>query len=331
MTPVENRAVSPEDDGIRLDRWFKRHYPELAFGALSRLLRKGRIRLDGRRAKPGDRVEAGQTVRVPPLGEKTRPPSKPRDAVELDARDIADIRSWVLYEDAQVIVLNKPPGIPTQGGSGVARHIDGLLDGLRRSGDEPRPKLVHRLDKDTSGVLCVARTASAAAALSRAMRGREAEKLYWALVVGAPEPRGGTIAMPLAKRAGKSGERVEADEEGRRAKTRYATIDTAGKKATWLALEPLTGRTHQLRVHCAEIGHPIVGDGKYGGRDAFLGGQVSKKLHLHARRLRLPHPGGGEIDVSAPLPAHMRASWELFGWNAAAAADFTIFREYPSS
>lgn len=322
MTSVEHKTVEPEDDGIRLDRWFKRHYPELAFGALSRLLRKGRIRLDGRRAKPGERIAAGQRIRIPPIQADARASAKTHATPKLGARDIKDIRRWVLYEDAEVIVLNKPPGIPTQGGSGVTRHIDGLLDGLKRREDEPRPKLVHRLDKDTSGVLCVARTAPAAAALSRAMRGRDAHKLYWALVVGVPSPRDGTIAMPLAKRAGKGGERVEADEAGRSARTRYVTREHAAKKAAWLALEPMTGRTHQLRVHCAEISHPIVGDGKYGGRGAFLGGQVSNKLHLHARRLRLPHPGGGEIDVTAPLPAHMRASWELFGWDAESPADF---------
>jgi len=323
MSGVEHVIVAEGDDGIRLDRWFGRHYPGLRHGTLSRLLRKGQIRLDGRRAKPGNRVAAGQRIRIPPLSDDAlRPPgAHAAPAHAPTARDAANIQGWVLYEDDEVILIDKPPGIPTQGGSRVTRHIDGMLDALKRHPGDPRPRLVHRLDKDTSGVLCLARTPAAAAALAKALRGGAVRKHYWALVTGAPEPNAGVIKAPLAKRGGPGGERVEVNEQGRPAKTRYAVIDAAAKTAAWLALEPLTGRTHQLRVHCAAIGHPIVGDGKYGGRAAFLGGQISRKLHLHARRLCLPHPKGGEIDVTAPLPAHMRESWSTFGWNHETAAD----------
>jgi len=321
MSGVEHVAVAPEEAGLRLDRWFKRRYPGLGHGALAKMLRKGQIRLDGARAKPGDRLAAGQTVRVPPMDLEAMRPRKRQAPARLSKRDSEAIRSWVLYEDDAVLVLNKPPGIPTQGGSRVTRHVDGLLEGLKRRAADPRPRLVHRLDKDTSGVLCVARTPEAAAALAKSLRSRAARKLYWALVVGMPEPREGVIAAPLAKRGGKRGERMETAEDGQRAKTRYGVLDRVGGTAAWLAMEPLTGRTHQLRAHAAIIGHPIVGDGKYGGREAFLGGQVSRKLHLHARRLVLPHPDGGWIDVTSPLPAHMRATWQTFGWDGDADED----------
>jgi len=321
MSGVEHIQVAPEDAGLRLDRWFKRHYPGLGYGAVSKMLRKGQIRLDGARAKPGDRIEAGQTVRVPPVGAEAKQPGKRGQPAGLSQQDIETVRGWVVYEDAAVIALNKPPGIPSQGGSGVTRHVDGLLAGLKNRPDDPVPRLVHRLDKDTSGVLCVARTANAAAVLSKSLHSRSARKLYWALAVGVPDPRAGTITASLAKRGGKGGERMEAAEDGQKARTRYAVLERAGREAAWLAMEPLTGRTHQLRAHAAIIGHPIVGDGKYGGRDAFLGGAISRKLHLHARRIALPHPDGGWVDVTAPLPRHMQDSWTTFGWPLASTAD----------
>lgn len=324
MSGVQTVTVAQDDDGIRLDRWFRRHYPGLGHGRLAKLLRTGQVRLDGGRAKPGDRVSAGQSIRLPPLDEAARQPptaATKRPAAPLTDRDIAEARGWVLYEDDSVIALNKPPGLATQGGPGVRRHVDGLLDAFRRPGDSARPKLVHRLDKDTSGVLLIARTSAAAAHFAKQFKRRETHKLYWAMIMGAPDLAMGRIAAPMDKLPGKGGERMVVTDAGKPARTLYAVVDTAAKRAAWLALKPLTGRTHQLRLHCAHMGHPIVGDGKYGGREAMLGGQVSGKLHLHARRLRLPHPDGRMLDITAPLPAHMAESWRLMGWDTDMAVD----------
>ncbi len=312
MSGVQERQVGQDEAGLRLDRWFKKHYPELTFSRLAKLLRTGQIRLDGKRAKAGDRVAAGATVRVPPLGEAPKTPDK-RSRAEPTAADRAALTAMILYQDDSVIVLNKPPGLAVQGGSKTTKHIDGMLDALIKDGQ--RPRLVHRLDKDTSGVLILARTGAAAAALGQSFYGRAAKKLYWALVVGRPELDDGKITAPLAKEPGRLGERMEVSEEGKKAVTRFHVVDSAGARASWLALMPLTGRTHQLRAHCAYMGTPIVGDGKYGGADAYLTGTVSRKLHLHARRLIVPHPKGGMIDVTAPLPAHMAETWATFGFD----------------
>jgi len=319
VSGVRTVTVAQDDDGIRLDRWFRRHYPGLGHGRLAKLLRTGQVRLDGGRAKPGDRISAGQDIRLPPLEDAARQPptaAKRRPAAPLKDRDIAEARSWVLYEDDSVIALNKPPGLATQGGPGVGRHVDGMLEAFRRAGDPTRPKLVHRLDKDTSGVLLIARTSAAAAHFAKQFKGRDTHKLYWAMVMGVPEPAMGKISAAMDKLPGKPGERMVVTADGKPARTLFAVQDRAAKRAAWLALQPLTGRTHQLRLHCAHIGHPIVGDGKYGGRAAMLGGQVSGKLHLHARRLRLPHPDGRMLDIVAPLPTHMQESWRLMGWDA---------------
>jgi 23S rRNA pseudouridine955/2504/2580 synthase len=221
----------------------------------------------------------------------------------------------VLYRDEEVLAIDKPAGLAVQGGTETTHHLDGMLDALRFEASE-RPRLVHRLDKDTSGVLLLARTARAAAWLAEAFRRKETRKLYWAVVVGVPRPTEGKIDMALEKLPGRMGERVVPDEEGRRAVTRYAVVEHAGKKAAWLALMPVTGRTHQLRAHCAAIGTPILGDGKYGGAEAFLTGSgLPRQLHLHARRIRVPRPQGAWIDVTAPLPPHMRTTWSFFGFN----------------
>lgn len=315
MSGVEIRAVGEADADIRLDRWFRRHFPGLAHGRLEKLLRTGQVRVDGKRAKAGQRVLAGQEIRIPPLPDT--PPPEPKKAAAPRPEDAEFLRSLILFEDPQVIVVNKPAGLPVQGGTRSQRNLDAMLPALAGRGGE-RPRLVHRLDRDTSGALLLARTARAAAALGRQFRGREALKLYWALVAGRPEVRRGRIDLPLAKRAGAGGERMvpvgDADgraEDAKRAITDFAEVDHAGNRLAWLALMPQTGRTHQLRVHCAAIGTPIAGDGKYGGRDAFVDGAgLDKKVHLHARRLRLPHPGGGWIDVTAPLPPHMAAAWK---------------------
>ncbi|HEX4738998.1 MAG TPA: RluA family pseudouridine synthase [Allosphingosinicella sp.] len=310
---VRQFTVEPDDDGIRLDRWFKRHLPEASFNLVSRWARTGQLRVDGKRAAPGDRLEAGQQIRVPPAEPPANPRPKPERKV-LSDDEIAFVNEIVIHRDPQAIVVNKPPGLATQGGTKTRTHLDGLLDGLADDSGQ-RPKLVHRLDKDTSGVLLLARTARAAAFFSKAFSGRTARKVYWAIVVGVPDIKDGMIDLPLAKQPGTGGEKMHVDEtEGQGAKTRYRVIERAGNRAAWVELQPLTGRTHQLRVHMAAIGHPIVGDGKYGGQEAFLTGAISRKLHLHARRLRIDHPDGGRVDVTAELPAHFAETLASLGF-----------------
>ncbi len=321
MSGVE--LVDVEKTGLRLDRWFKRHYPQLSHGRLQKLLRTGQVRLDGKRVKASARLEAGQKVRVPPFGGPNHADhgsKRPLKAMKASSGEAADLRSRVLHLDDDVIVLDKPAGLAVQGGTKPPRHLDAMLDALRFGADE-RPRLVHRLDKDTAGVLVIARNARAAAELTGAFRSREARKLYWAVVMGVPKPEAGRIALSLAKKPigvkGGFKEKVVADEEGKAAISVYRVIDRAGCLAAWLALEPLTGRTHQLRVHAAAQGWPIMGDGKYGGSFAFLnGGGVAAKLHLLARSIRLPRPGGGILEATAPLPSHMRDTWKFFGFDA---------------
>ncbi|WP_126172090.1 RluA family pseudouridine synthase [Altericroceibacterium xinjiangense] len=311
---VRQFTVAADDDGIRLDRWFKRHLPQIGFATVSRWARTGQIRVDGGRAKPEDRLATGQVVRVPPGGENTAP--APRTRKPLTEEEIASAEAMVIEKTRAAIVLNKPPGLATQGGTKTHSHVDGLLDAYVGD-DEPRPRLVHRLDKDTSGVLLVARTPGSAAFFSKRFSGRSAKKVYWALVVGVPDLSEGLIEASLAKQPGTGGEKMHVDEEnGQPAKTRYRVVDRAGNRAAWVELHPLTGRTHQLRVHMAAIGHPIVGDGKYGGQDAFLTGTISRKMHLHARRLVIDSPDG-KIDVTAELPEHFAASMENLGFDPA--------------
>ena len=308
-------TVSEDDDGIRLDRWFKRHMPEVSFNIVSRWSRTGQLRLAGKRAVPGDRVEAGQEIRMPPLEAapaRSARPQRRREALTADEEQF--VRDMVIYEDPAAFVLNKPPGLATQGGTKTNQHLDRLLDGL--AGDGGRPKLVHRLDKDTSGALLVARSARSAGHFAKAFSGRTARKVYWALVVGVPDADEGIIDAPLAKQPGTGGEKMHVDpEHGLPAKTRWRMVDRAGNRAAWVELQPLTGRTHQLRAHMAAIGHPIVGDAKYGGPEAFLTGGISRKLHLHARRIRIDAPEGGTIDVTADLPAHISESLSTLGFD----------------
>ena len=314
---VQTRAVSDGEAGLRLDRWFQRHFPELGHGALQKLLRTGQVRVDGKRVEGKDRVEPGQTIRLPP-GVTAAPPPKPREIPTLSDRDAAEIRSLVIHKDDQVIVLNKPPGLAVQGGTGTERHVDGMLDALR-FGFEERPRLVHRLDKDTSGLLLIARTGQAAKRLGESFRDRETEKLYWAVVVGVPPKAEGAIDLPLAKRPGaRDRELMQVDHEnGQKALTHFRVLDRAARRAALLALWPRTGRTHQLRVHCAAMGCPILGDGKYGGEEALLATVAdARRLHLHARRLALPHPSGkGELVIDAQLPPHFRRTVEAFGFS----------------
>ena len=319
MTSVAQCTVDAAEAGMRLDRWFKQHYPSLGHGRLEKLLRTGQVRVDGRRAKAGQRLEAGQAIRVPPLGDAGGQASRPARPKPSEA-DAKLARSLVLYRDDSVIAVNKPAGLAVQGGAKTSRHLDGMLDALCFDAPE-RPRLVHRLDRDTSGVLLLARTAPAARALTASFRGKDAAKLYWAATAGVPGRDEGIIDLALAKRAGAGragGEAVAPDpESGQAAVTAYRIVDRAGDRAAFLALWPKTGRTHQLRVHCAAIGHPIIGDGKYGGPAAFPGGDgIAGRLHLHARRIVLPHPAGkGHIDVIAPLSQHMADTWKTLGFS----------------
>jgi 23S rRNA pseudouridine955/2504/2580 synthase len=312
---VQTRVVSEDEAEIRLDRWFRRHFPQVTQGALQKLCRTGQIRVDGKRAEAATRLAPGQAIRVPPV------PSGPAPAVaRVDPHDEAELRRLVLYQDEQVIVLDKPHGLPVQGGPGITRHLDGMLDALRLGGD--RPRLVHRLDRDTSGVLLLARTPGVAGKLAALFRGRDVKKTYWAVVMGRPVPPEGVIDASLVRVGGAHGGRTALaerdDPDAARAITDYRTLDAAGKKLAWLELAPLTGRTHQLRVHCAELGTPILGDDKYGGEATRPEG-FPAMLHLHARALSFPHPAGGTLSVAAELPPHMRETFRMLGFAAPAA------------
>jgi 23S rRNA pseudouridine955/2504/2580 synthase len=315
---VRTFTVGEDDDGVRLDRWFKRHLPDVSFNIVSRWARTGQLRIDGRRATPGDRLETGQTLRVPPAeaAPAEGPGARAKRIVEpLTEDEQAFVHDMVLAKGRDWFMLNKPPGLATQGGTKTVQHLDRLLDGLVDEGGQ-RPKLVHRLDKDTSGVLLIARSARAAGHFTKAFAGRTARKVYWAIITGVPSAEEGLIDAPLAKQPGTGGEKMQVDEEkGLQARTRYRLIDRAGNRAAWVELQPLTGRTHQLRAHMAAIGHPIVGDAKYGGAEAFLTGGISRKLHLHARRLKIEGLDGKPIDQTAELPAHFAESLATLGFD----------------
>lgn len=310
---VHHVKVSVGEADQRLDRWVKQHYPDVAYGRLAKWLRTGQMRVDGKRAKPGQRLEAGQEVRVPPMGEASEsgPARAPRR--EVDAEAAADLRTRVLFSDDRIIVLDKPAGLAVQGGTGTTMHLDAMLDALRFGAAE-RPRLVHRLDRDTSGVLVLARDAATARHLTGLFRGRDMEKVYWALVAGIPTPPEGRIEMALEKRGGRGAEKMRQSDEGQHAVTDFRVLERHGKRVAWLDLRPRTGRTHQLRAHCAAIGTPILGDGKYGGRDAFLP-DLPRRLHLHARSLSFPDPETGRtLSFTAPLDEVLTASWRRFGF-----------------
>lgn len=333
MSGVQHVMVEAGEGDQRLDRWLKRRFPQISQVQIEKFCRKGDLRVDKGRVKPSARVEEGQTVRIPPLPEGPKPVHAA--PLKVSDKDAKMIRSCVIYRDNDVIALNKPAGLPVQGGSGLTRHLDALMPALRFELDE-NPRLVHRLDKDTSGVLVLARNRAAAAGLTANFRHRETRKIYWAAVAGAPLPRMGTIKYALVKARGHGrggeGEKmyclhpndIETTEGAKRAHTDYATIEGAGGRVTWMGLVPITGRTHQLRAHMAEMGHPIIGDGKYGGSGqenlgsgwgAQLGGELSRKLHLHARSLTIEHPvTKARLHLTAPLPEHMTRTWETLGW-----------------
>jgi len=332
MSRVQTITVGAEEGEQRLDRWLKRLFPQLTQVMIEKACRKGEIRVDGGRVKPATRIEAGQSVRVPPLPDEQAPRPKP-EAPAYPSADVEMIQRAVLWKDEHIIALNKPPGLPSQGGSGQGnRHVDALTEALK-FGYKERPVLVHRLDKDTSGVLLLARTPRVARRLNEAFRHRTTRKIYWAIVAGVPSPLMGTIRYGLVKAGGRDSEKmhcvlpgdVDKTEGAKRATTDYAVLERLGSRAAWVALVPITGRTHQLRAHMAELGHPVIGDGKYGGSGqenlgdgwgAQLGGDISRKLHLHARSIRFEHPvTGKEVTLTAPLPEHMARSWKMLGWH----------------
>jgi len=316
---VQTVTVTPDENGMRVDRFFEARFPGLSFSHIQRIIRKGEVRVNGKRTEPKNRLEAGQAIRVPPL--KLDAP-KLRDDAPQAQKDRAFIKSITLFEDADVLVLNKPMGLSVQGGSGTVRHLDGMLGALRGPGiDAQRPRLVHRLDKDTAGCLLVAKTRFAAAALAKTFRTRSARKIYWALVVGVPKPKQGRVSTYLAKQEEEEDSYMRIAKHGEKdavhAVTYYAVVETAAQKLSWISLKPVTGRTHQLRAHMAHVGNPIIGDPKYFNIENWeLPGGIQNKLHLLARRIVVPHPRGGVIDISAPLPPHMQQSWNLLGFDA---------------
>jgi 23S rRNA pseudouridine955/2504/2580 synthase len=316
-TSVQNVIVTADEAGMRVDRFLEAKFPGLSFSHIQRLIRKGELRVNGKRTEPKSRLSEGQTVRIPPLRlNEPRPVAGGEGAQK--TRDF--LKSITLYEDADVMVLNKPMGLAVQGGSGTTRHLDGMLDVLRDAHGQ-RPRLVHRLDKDTAGCLLVAKTRFAASALAKTFRSRAARKIYWALVAGVPKVQQGRVSTYLAKEEREEDSFMRIARHGEKgaihAVTYYAVVETSGQLLAWLSLKPVTGRTHQLRAHMAHIGHPIVGDPKYFSLENWeLPGGMQNRLHLLARRIAVPHPRGGTIDVTAPLPPHMQQSWNLLGLDA---------------
>lgn len=328
---TQSRTVTADEADIRLDRWFRRHFPGLPQSAIQKFCRTGRVRVDGHRADAATRLAPGQEVRIPPLpAAPAQPASRP-----VDPGVAEDVQSLVIYHDDNVIVINKPHGLPVQGGPGITRHLDAMLDALRL-GSAERPRLVHRLDRDTSGVLLLARTPGVAAKLAALFRGRDVQKTYWAVTARRPIPPAGRIDLPLKRIDGARGERTMVAELGdpkaARAVTEFRTLDHAGQKLAWLELQPLTGRTHQLRVHCVAIGAPILGDVKYARPDqngafaATVDG-LPTGLHLHARAVALPHPAGGTLVVEADLPPHIAQTFSMLGFHAPPARPPGRFRE----
>jgi 23S rRNA pseudouridine955/2504/2580 synthase len=315
---VQTVFVTPDEDGMRVDRWFEARFPGLSFSHIQRIVRKGEVRVNSRRTEPKSRLVAGQAVRIPPL--QLEPP-KVRDEAPQAMKDREFIRSITLSEDDDVLVLNKPAGLAVQGGSGVKENVDDMLEALRgQHADAQRPRLVHRLDKDTAGCLLVAKTRFAAAALAKTFRTRAARKIYWALVAGVPKPKQGRISTYLAKYEDEEDSYMRIATHGEKdavhAVTYYAVVETAAQKVAWISLKPVTGRTHQLRAHTAHVGNPIIGDPKYFNIENWeLPGGIQNRLHLLARRIVVPHPRGGTIDISAPLPPHMQQSWNLLGFD----------------
>ena len=328
MSGVQTRYVSRNEADMRLDRWFKLHFPELPFGKLQKIVRKGEVRVNGKRAKTSQRLEVGEAIRIPPLGDaETKSPKGEKPKYVLTDADRKLALSLVIYKDKDVLAINKPAGLAVQGGTKMERHLDGMLEALTYEAEE-KPRLVHRLDKDTSGVMLLARNRQSATHLGKVFKGRETRKVYWAILVGVPEMDSGTITLPLSKLPGKAGERMVVDtEEGKPSVTEFRVLERAGKRLCLVALWPKTGRTHQLRVHMEALGTPILGDGKYGGQEAFISGEeIEKKLHLHAREIDVP---GAGARVKAPLPDHMKTTFQLFGFDGSDWLNEDPFEDLP--
>ncbi len=320
MSKLQMHPVEDDEAGIRLDRWFKRHFPALSHGQLQKLLRTGQVRVAGKRAESATRLEAGQEIRVPP--QAIAPPQA--ETAKKSARDANDLKKMILFEDEDVLVLNKPAGLAVQGGTGLRDSIDHMLASITHE-KHGRPKLVHRLDRDTSGVLLIARTPFAAARLAESFRHRETQKIYWGVTLGVPRPEKGRIDVALVKHGETMAVATKKDEEAKNAITVYQNMERAEFQAAFVAMWPVTGRTHQLRAHMAHIGTPLLGDRLYGkpAPEGFPSDELGKGLHLHARRLIIPHPRRGTIDVTAPLGAEMRKTWKWFGFDPTANADFS--------
>jgi len=319
MRKVQNILIKSDETGLRVDRWFKQNYPNINHGHLQKLLRTGQVRVDGTRVKSGVRLEEGQYIRIPPMNTDPDKQLKFQKKIikpSISKSDTLNLKARIVYQDEDIIVFNKPSGLAVQGGSHINHNLDDMLVALQFCKTE-KPRLVHRLDKDTSGVLLLARHVSAARALAKAFKNKEVRKIYWAIVVGVPSPEQGMIDLSLAKLPAVGGEKVMAGVAGGKlAQTIYRTADHAGGRASWLVFEPLTGRTHQIRVHAAALGTPILGDGKYGQRKAFLENvEISNRLHLHARGLQFPHPAGHIMETIAPIPDHIQQTFNFFGFN----------------
>jgi 23S rRNA pseudouridine955/2504/2580 synthase len=314
MSGVQQRQVESDEDGMRLDRWFANHFPQLGFGRLQKLIRNGEVKVDKAKVTTSTRVSAGQTVRIPPIDD----PDTPKPA-RINPADAEFLRSLILYEDEDIYIFNKPHGLAVQGGTGTTRHLDGMLKSLpNKKGEAPR--LVHRLDRDTSGCLIVAKTHAAASHFGTVFRSRSARKIYWAVVAGNPHPLQGEISCFLARRSTEDGEQMVVVKNGtpgaQHSMSYYSTTDTASRRFAWVTLKPVTGRTHQLRVHMAQLGTPIIGDPRYFNIENWQGAPgLSEGLHLHARRIAIPLRNGKRLDISAPLPPHMRASFETLGFD----------------
>lgn len=312
-------TIPEDEDGQRLDRWLKKCVPGLPYVLAQKLMRKGAIRVGEEKVQPSRRLRAGEIVRIPPFEEGQT------SLATLDRfpDDESFIRSLVIYDDGEVMAINKPAGLASQGGSKIRRHVDGLLEHLANK-KGVKPRLVHRLDRDTSGVLLLARSLDMATKLGKALAGRNIRKIYWAVTIPAPEMNEGTVNAPLAKGTGPKKDMMIVDEEnGKRSMTDFRVIERAGKTAAFVAFWPRTGRTHQIRVHAALAGFPLLGDDKYGEGKAILEGvETARRLHLHAHRVIFTHPGTGKtVDISAPLPDDLKITWKALGFPAKQAAD----------
>ncbi len=316
--------VAKEDEGVRLDKWFKEYHPEISFILLQKLLRKNAVKVDGKKAVVKQILSAGQEIRVPAVEHTQTLASKIQKTIDFDKVDALLVEN-ILFKNSNLVVINKPPGLPVQGGSKVSLCVDDMLPALAKhldgqentSGSKNKIKLIHRIDKDTSGILMLARNAQTASLAGDSFKNKEFIKTYWALVVGVPPLEDGEIHLPLSPMVGAGNiEKMVVDEDnGKKSITHYHVIEKLSNDLSWVAMQPISGRKHQLRVHMASIGHPIVGDGKYGGKEAFIDG-LSKKLHLHARRIEHPSFMGKALDITAPVPRHMKDSWKMFEFNS---------------